>query len=399
MEDQLGTHVFQEFMAERIDDVIEKKMDYKKMIFVKSTMMMMDKGFELTEQGTWHYKRKKAIIAKYPQVLKLYGNTPITALFGLALFVAHLFVTYLVAVKYDSWIASFVMSYALGAYFAFDLNNVCHEAIHRLVFKNSTLNRLLGMIAMLPCWYGPFGSFFAVEHMWHHNAVVDKCLRYGPQNNPLIRKVVITFLFMFFVNFGFALMTLLLSAAVTLGVVVSFMTSPSATLAGHVKLPAFVHRIKPYDRFPQLIKPSLFFNTALAVAYHFLVFYYLGGWKATVYQLASTCFSNGLHPLGMRQVQEHYILSDQPSYSVYSSWGPMFMNVGMHCEHHDFPLIPCWRLPQLRKIAPEFYDNLVQYKDYTSIFIDFLTKPGIPLKVLLESNELVGALFLGKKLT
>merc|ERR1712146_554795 len=36
-------------------------------------------------------------------------------------------------------------------------------------------------------------------------------------------------------------------------------------------------------------------------------------------------------------------------------WACVFSNY--HVEHHDFPEIPCTKLPELRRIACEFYDE------------------------------------------
>ena len=33
------------------------------------------------------------------------------------------------------------------------------------------------------------------------------------------------------------------------------------------------------------------------------------------------------------------------------------LNIGYHNEHHDFPDVPWSRLPQLKQMAPEYYDG------------------------------------------
>jgi len=47
-------------------------------------------------------------------------------------------------------------------------------------------------------------------------------------------------------------------------------------------------------------------------------------------------------------------------------------NVGYHNEHHDFPRIPGSRLPQLRAIAPEFYDTLPCHSSWLKVIYDFI---------------------------
>ena len=42
-------------------------------------------------------------------------------------------------------------------------------------------------------------------------------------------------------------------------------------------------------------------------------------------------------------------------------------NVGYHNEHHDFPYIAWTQLPELRKIAHEFYDPLPQVHSWCGV--------------------------------
>ena len=49
---------------------------------------------------------------------------------------------------------------------------------------------------------------------------------------------------------------------------------------------------------------------------------------------------------------------DRPTHSVYG--GPWFdvlcVAANYHCEHHDFPKVPLWKLPELkRRAGAEFY--------------------------------------------
>ena len=48
-------------------------------------------------------------------------------------------------------------------------------------------------------------------------------------------------------------------------------------------------------------------------------------------------------------------------------------NVGYHNEHHDFPRVPGWKLPLVKKIAPEFYDNLPSHKSWTYVLWQYVT--------------------------
>lgn len=86
---------------------------------------------------------------------------------------------------------------------------------------------------------------------------------------------------------------------------------------------------------------------------------YTCGWKSMIYLLISTLFGASFHPLAGHFVAEHY--EWVPGYETYSYYGIMnrlTYNVGYHNEHHDFPRIPGSRLPELHRIAPEYYENL-----------------------------------------
>ncbi len=50
-------------------------------------------------------------------------------------------------------------------------------------------------------------------------------------------------------------------------------------------------------------------------------------------------------------------------------------NVGYHMVHHDFPSIPGSLLPEVKKMAPEFYDHLPSHNSWTWCLYDFITNP------------------------
>ena len=105
--------------------------------------------------------------------------------------------------------------------------------------------------------------------------------------------------------------------------------------------------------------------------------------------LISFFFSVGLHPLGARWVQEHYLTLDenQETYSYYGPLNTVAFNVGYHNEHHDFPSVPWNKLPQLKKEAPAFYDNLLAHRSWTKLFFRFLFDKKISLYSRTVRNE------------
>jgi sphingolipid delta-4 desaturase len=104
------------------------------------------------------------------------------------------------------------------------------------------------------------------------------------------------------------------------------------------------------------------------------------GAQSFVYLVASFFFSVGLHPLGARWIQEHYLTQgEQETYSYYGVLNHVAFNVGFHNEHHDFPSVPWNRLPDIKKTAPGFYDHLSSHTSWTKLFLRFLFDQEISL--------------------
>uniref|UniRef100_A0A1I8JR20 Lipid_DES domain-containing protein n=2 Tax=Macrostomum lignano TaxID=282301 RepID=A0A1I8JR20_9PLAT len=68
------------------------------------------------------------------------------------------------------------------------------------------------------------------------------------------------------------------------------------------------------------------------------------------------------------------VLRCQATHSYYGPMNALLFNVGYHIEHHDFPYIPYSRLPEVRRIAPEFYDPLPHHSSLLRVLWDFITK-------------------------
>ncbi|XP_073965386.1 sphingolipid delta(4)-desaturase DES1-like [Choristoneura fumiferana] len=46
-------------------------------------------------------------------------------------------------------------------------------------------------------------------------------------------------------------------------------------------------------------------------------------------------------------------------------------------EHHDFPAVPGSKLPEVKRIAAEFYDDLPQHTSYMTVLYEFVMDPDI----------------------
>ena len=108
--------------------------------------------------------------------------------------------------------------------------------------------------------------------------------------------------------------------------------------------------------------------------------YWAFGWKALLYMFLSSLFATGfLHPLvfGLLLSNSHFYGYNfyQPSASYYGWLNLLNFNFGLHTEHHDFHYIPWHRLPQVRRIAPEYYDNLKQTRSFAWLALLFAFGP------------------------
>jgi sphingolipid delta-4 desaturase len=113
-------------------------------------------------------------------------------------------------------------------------------------------------------------------------------------------------------------------------------------------------------------------NILIQMAFNLAVFSLLG-FKPLMYMALSFFFSVGLHPLGARWIQEHYVLhAPQETYSYYGPLNLVAFNVGYHNEHHDLPSVPWNRLPRIRRAAPELYDSLQYHASWTKLLFRFL---------------------------
>ncbi|RWS18176.1 sphingolipid delta(4)-desaturase DES1-like protein, partial [Leptotrombidium deliense] len=106
------------------------------------------------------------------------------------------------------------------------------------------------------------------------------------------------------------------------------------------------------------------------------------------------------HPIAGHFISEHYIMFDENEVrqrrglsdthekgdqislipETCSYYGPLnwlTFNVGYHVEHHDFPSIPGSRLPLVKKIAPEYYDNLCCHTSWCNVLYRYIIDPRI----------------------
>jgi len=136
-------------------------------------------------------------------------------------------------------------------------------------------------------------------------------------------------------------------------------------------LPLF-YALRPLFKKPKKVNLMEIVNILSCICYAFIVIK-LFSYNCLYYLLLSTWFGLSIHPCAAHVIAEHYEFNkNQDTYSYYGVLNYVNFNVGYHIEHHDFPNIPWFNLPKLRKMAPEFYENLPQIDSYCEVLFIFL---------------------------
>ena len=235
----------------------------------------------------------------------------------------------------------------IGATIDHALWALIHDCCHNLVFRSRTANRLVAILANLPLVV-PGAISFAKYHLLHHRNMGDLELDAGipgPTESRIVGRS---------------------------GAAKAMWVAGTILIQGIVR-PRRLTRVRLLDAWTvvEYRRPG-------ARAWRCSSFWAGGG--PFKYLVTSTVFAIGLHPLGARWIQEHFALvPGQETYSYYGPLNKVSFNVGYHNEHHDLVTIPWCRLPQVRRIAPEFYEGLHAYTSWTALLARFVRDPDITL--------------------
>ena len=290
-----------------------------------------------------HAGRAKEIMKRHPAIRELAGRNPWSALLVLLLVAFQTGAAWLLR-EQAAWVVVGA-AFAVGAFVSHTLWVLIHECSHNLVFRNATWNRLVAIVANFPHLL-PSAVSFQKYHLKHHAFQGVYELDADLPNRWEARLVGRSFL-------AKALWLLLFPIF-------------------QVTRPPRLKEIRLFDGW-------VFVNIAAQLAYDAAVVVFLGP-KALLFLGASFFFSVGLHPLGARWIQEHYLVSGtQETSSYYGILNVPALNVGYHNEHHDFPSVPWNRLPAVRRAAPEAYDTLFWHRSWTLLLLRFLFDPGLTL--------------------
>lgn len=292
--------------------------------------------------GDTHSARAKMILKAHPEIRGLIGRNPWTA----AITALYVSVQLGLAAVFgwaglSWWWLALIVAYGFGAFLNHALYVVIHDATHNLIFRSRFANRLVLLAADLPSVL-PGGMGFRSCHLAHHSHLgeMDRDTDIPSDwearlvGHSAWRKAL---WFLFFPVFQLLRVTRVRGVVPTDGWAVANYAANAAV--------------------------------AFGLAYAF-------GWNAVVYLFASFWFALSLHPLGARWVQEHFTGDEQHDTANY--YGPLngiALNIGYHNEHHDFPSIPWNRLPEVTRMAPEFYLTLPSHRSWTKLLLTFILDP------------------------
>lgn len=297
---------------------------------------MAREDFIWSDEHEPHLNRRKEILKKHPEVRNLYGIDPLLKYKILALVVIQLVSAPFIFQLH--WSLILLIGYFVGGTITHSLFLAIHELSHHLAFKKRSYNNWLSMIANIPIVF-PIAMSFKTYHLMHHaeqgHHHHDTDIPSDPEASffkGLVGKLV--------------------------------------WLANQL----FFYALRPLMKFPKKPEKWHLINWLFQITV-MVVYTLLAGPEALYYLALSLFFAGSLHPLSGHFVSEHYVVKEgQETYSYYGPLNKLTFNVGYHNEHHDFPYIPGSRLPELKKMAPEYYDNLYAHRSWVKVLYDFIVR-------------------------
>jgi len=312
-----------------IDQPTEKPKDYATNMtnFEKDT-----KNFHYMSHLEPHDIRRQKILAAHPEVTQLLEKDPISLYFSLLLNCMQLGMCFIFKYYITSWWVTLTLAYFVSAILNHGLFVLMHDITHFTCFKNVTYNQLTGILTNLPQVI-PSAISFGRYHRDHHTYLGDADDDPDIPQQWEIRVFSNKFLKLFFL----------------------------------FVMPIF-YAIRPFLKKPKPANKMEVLNIIVCIVYDIFVYRYFGG-QALIYLLLGTLFGLSINPVGIHVIAEHYEFNkSQDTYSYYGWINWINFNMGYHVEHHDFPNISWYKLPILRKIAPEYYDNLPQIESYFKVY-------------------------------
>ena len=319
-----------------------------------------------------HASRRQAILKAHPEVRSLMGHEWKSKYLCLFLLVIpQIWLSW--ATQDLPWLPYLAVAYVFGATITQSLFLAIHELAHNLFFKKPQHNRYFSMVANWPIgipYCVPFRGYHLEHHKWQGVDGIDTDIP-SELEGRLIRGPV------------------------------------TKTIWACCQI--LTYALRPMFIKAQDVTRMHVLNWVAQIAFDVAIFYFWG-WKPLAYFVLCIFLAGGLHPCAGHFISEHYVFphldEKQETYSCaatatraapplpcrvvsrgaltpaspcrYYGWLNIFCwNVGYHNEHHDFPFVAWSKLPALKRMAPEFYDNLAVCESWTGVIVDYILRPEI----------------------
>lgn len=297
--------------------------------------------FEWSYTDEPHASRRKEILKKYPEIKKLMGyDAHFKYIVTVMILVQFFMFWYLID---SSWLTIIIAGYCFGGVINHSLMLAIHEISHNLAFGHSRpmANRIFGIFANLPIGI-PMSISFKKYHLEHHRYQGDDILDTDIPSRLEAKLFCNTF-----------------------------------TKAIWVILQPLFYAFRPFFVHPK--SPTLLevINFMVQIPFDIFILYF-GGVRMLVYMIGGSLMAMGLHPVAGHFISEHYMFKKgYETYSYYGFLNRITFNVGYHMEHHDFPSVPGSKLPEVKRIAKEYYDDLPQHHSWVKVIYEFIMDPDI----------------------
>lgn len=299
----------------------------------------------LTEEDQWlydeepHSHRRKEILRAHPEIKLLMGYDSRIAYIVLGEVIAQLVMCYLLMDA--NWSSVFILAYVVGGVLNHSLGSAIHEIGHNLAFGHGqpAKNRMLSILCNVPI-IAPMAISYKKYHNDHH-----RFLGHETQDVDIPTRLE------------------------------SYLFRHPITKIIWLILHPIIHALRPFYKSPKPVTGWEMINNVIQLVVNVAIIKVFGI-KSLIYCLAGTLFGLGLHPLAGHFISEHYVFTEsgQATMSYYGPLNLILFNVGYHIEHHDFPYIPYNKLPEVRKLAPEFYQQ-PYHTSWLKVLWDFIFDP------------------------
>jgi sphingolipid delta-4 desaturase len=324
--------------------------------------------FEWTYTEEPHASRRIEILKAHPEIKKLFGHHPASKYYAFATVALQLLLAWYVSRPTTSWFNFLFLGYVVGGTSSHSLTLAIHEMSHNLFFKSPEHNMYYSLFCNIPLVF-PYAASFKAYHLDHHrNQGVD----------GIDTDIPTEFEGRFF-------------------------TTPFLKFLWVLFQPCF-YAIRPVIVCPKALDANNAMNIAAQIVAMFTL-YKMMGLGAIGYLGFSTWMGLGLHPCAGHFIAEHYTniwgdhttdakgkrLTGQTPFKAggeelypdetFTYRGPLNMvsyNVGIHVAHHDFPFIAGFRLPEVERLAPEYYDHLPVTESWPGTIYKYIMGPGNP---------------------